>query len=256
MSRTITGMEVIFLGTGTGIPGNGRRPTSILFREGPETLLVDLGPGTVTTLVNEGIALSSLRAVVLTHFHLDHCADLGALFFAMKYGLPTRMAPLQILGPRGLSQWFHRLQSLYGPQIEVSFPVQIREVSPGTHERLGSLHLQFWKNAHTPESLGLTIRHPSHTLIYTSDTEFSTSWISALPRGADLLITECSLPFRVPGHLTPEDAGRVADHLHVRALMLVHLYPLLSSAEAVQRARKHYAGPIQVPWDGFRLILP
>ncbi len=93
-------------------------------------------------------------------------------------------------------------------------------------------------------------------VIYTSDTEFSEAWVQQLPQHPEVLITECSLPFRVPGHMIPEEAGQVAQRIHAQSLYLVHLYPLLSPAEAVRRARKTYQGPIEVPTDGFRLLVP
>ncbi len=249
-------MEILFLGTGTGIPGNGRRPTSVAIREGSETLLIDVGPGTITTFGNEGFSLADLRAVILTHFHLDHCSDLGALLFAMKHGLPQRTRPLHLWGPSGLRVWLDRLRALFGSQIDVPFDLHVHEVTPPSRAILGPFQCQFWKTQHTDHSLGVIVEVEGRKVIYTSDTEFSEAWVQQLPQHPEVLITECSLPFRVPGHMIPEEAGQVAQRIHAQSLYLVHLYPLLSPAEAVRRARKTYQGPIEVPTDGFRLLVP
>src|SRR6185295_4814412 len=68
---------------------------------GPVTLL-DCGPGTIRNLAGAGIALSEVRRVVLSHYHLDHCLDLFALAFARHNPALGEVGEIELVGPRGL----------------------------------------------------------------------------------------------------------------------------------------------------------
>ena len=71
-------MRVTILGSGTAVPVADRFPAGYLVRAGGTTLLLDLGPGTLRRLAQTGVGLEAIDAVLLTHYHTDHCADLAA----------------------------------------------------------------------------------------------------------------------------------------------------------------------------------
>jgi ribonuclease BN (tRNA processing enzyme) len=74
-----------------------------------------------------------------------------------------------------------------------------------------------------------------------------------LARGADLLVLECANPFKVPGHLTPEEAGHVAAQAGVKRLVLSHFYPPCDEMDVVALAAKKFTGEIIRAEDGMRL---
>ena len=59
----------------TGVPG--------VVRAAGQHVLVDCGPGALRRLAQAGVGLHAVDAVLLTHYHTDHCADLAALLFAL-----------------------------------------------------------------------------------------------------------------------------------------------------------------------------
>lgn len=69
-------IEVTLLGTGSPIPDARRAGPSTLVRAGGQTFLVDCGRGVQQRLTAAGAAASGLSALLLTHLHSDHIADL------------------------------------------------------------------------------------------------------------------------------------------------------------------------------------
>lgn len=93
-------------------------------------------------------------------------------------------------------------------------------------------------------------------MVYSGDTDFSENLID-LARGADLLICEAAFPseFKVPGHLTPPEAGTIAARAGVRSLVLSHLYPECDQADMVAQCRQTWSGPLTLAEDLMRVDL-
>ena len=62
-----------------------------------------------------------------------------------------------------------------------------------------------------------------------------------LARGADLLVLEAANPFKVPGHLTPAEAGRLAAQAGVARLLLTHFYPPCDAVDVVALAAQEFS---------------
>ena len=75
----------------------------------------------------------------------------------------------------------------------------------------------------------------------------------SLAKGADLLILEASNPFKVAGHLTPEEAGRLAAQAGVGRLVLTHIYPPGDAVDPAAQAALYFSGEITAAEDGLRL---
>ena len=82
------------LGSGTAVPVRDRFPAGYLVRIGTFRALVDLGPGVLRRLPALGLDLDAIDAVLLTHYHTDHCADLAALLFGFATNLRTLLTNL------------------------------------------------------------------------------------------------------------------------------------------------------------------
>ena len=89
-------------------------------------------------------------------------------------------------------------------------------------------------------------------LVYSGDTDWSDTLIE-LARGADLFILEASNPFKVPGHLTPWEAGHLAAQAGVPRLVLTHIYPPGDEVDLVAETRRNFSGEIIQAEDGLRV---
>ena len=95
-------IEVTLLGTGSPIPDARRAGPSTLVRAGSQTFLVDCGRGVQQRMTAAGVAANGLTALLLTHLHSDHIADLGDLIITRWVTTFTpEPNPLRIIGPPG-----------------------------------------------------------------------------------------------------------------------------------------------------------
>jgi ribonuclease Z len=94
-------IEITLLGTGSPAPDPDRAGPATLVRAGEQIFLVDCGRGVLQRLAAVGVGPSGLTALLLTHLHSDHIADLGDLIISgwiTNFGTPK---PLVIVGPPG-----------------------------------------------------------------------------------------------------------------------------------------------------------
>ena len=109
-----SGLEVIALGTG-GPAATGRASSGfVVALNGTPRVLVDAGGGSFARLSELGLSLDDLDVVLLTHLHIDHCADVPAFFKAR--GISHRGPyTFRVFGPSGagvypsVSQWIKLL---------------------------------------------------------------------------------------------------------------------------------------------------
>lgn len=151
MGRTIT-IDLHYLGR-AGIISVFAAPTGdggfVLLDSGPASTLPALEQGVEAA----GLALGNLRAVLLTHVHLDHAAAAGTLsrrtgceVWAHPDGLAHLRDPGERLLPSALRLYGSRLEVLFGTMESVPAR-RLRAVEHGAAIRLGSLELTGW---HTP----------------------------------------------------------------------------------------------------------
>jgi ribonuclease BN (tRNA processing enzyme) len=241
-------MEIQFLGTGTGIPHRDRASPSIFLNLGETRILLDIGPGTLRQMARASIELNDIDIIFITHFHIDHIADLPSFLFASKYEENPRRKELLILGPKGLRSLYTNLVKLYGHQVSGGdYEIEIVELIPEA-EFGKSWKVKAFKTYHREESIGFRFENEGKIFVYTGDTDYDSSLFTPLS-SADLLAIECSLPYKSKGHLSPEWAGRIAQGAGVKRLALIHLYPIMDGREAKDRASLYYRGEVIVPND-------
>lgn len=91
-------MKFKFLGTGQ--LATKRRCTSFIVND---SILFDIGNGTVAGLIENGLDVSNIKVIVISHFHADHFGDIVYFFHRRSIqGLTDKQ--LMIIGPKGLKQ--------------------------------------------------------------------------------------------------------------------------------------------------------
>lgn len=92
------------LGSGGPIADDNRASSGyLLWLNGESRLLIDAGGGTALRFGEANGDFEQLQAVVLTHLHTDHSADLPALLKSSYFS--ERTAPLPVIGPGGNNRW-------------------------------------------------------------------------------------------------------------------------------------------------------
>ena len=249
------------LGTGTVALSPARGCAGYVVQTDDALLLMDCGSGVTRRLAELGIEWQSITHIAITHFHLDHYADLPTLLYAFRYGmLPVRSAPLQIIGPVGTRALFDKLAAVYGAFMTAPvFPQTIHEIEPGGSVDLAAgpptrrpANLSAFKVPHTAESVAYSISLGGRRLVYTGDTGVSPE-LGEWAKGCDLLVAECSLPaaMAIPEHLTPEQVGELGRAAQPGMLALTHFYPPVEQVDVYGIVRRCYAGPLTLAHDGW-----
>ncbi|QPL46831.1 ribonuclease Z [Halomonas sp. A40-4] len=115
-------MNILFLGTSAGVPTKQRNVSGVALREskGKGWYLIDCGEGTQHQVLHTKLSLNSLKAILITHVHGDHCYGLpGLLASAAMNG---REAPLTIVAPAGIKAWLDA--TCEATQLSLPFDVE------------------------------------------------------------------------------------------------------------------------------------
>lgn len=252
---------VTILGSGTCVPSLKRSACSVMITTGSSRIVLDCGPGTMRRLTETKTAVTDVSHVFFSHFHPDHTGELATFLFANKYpDRDRREQPLTLIAGKGFLDFFNNLKSVYGRWIELP-PERFHlfEMDSGTKNSMefSDFSVESIPVEHNPESLAYKITGPDgKTVVYSGDTDFSENLIE-LARGVDLLICEAAFPeaFKVPGHLTPPEAGTIAEQAGVRSLVLTHLYPECDQVDMIAECRQTWSGPLVLAEDLMTIAL-
>ncbi len=250
-------MRLTVIGCSGSFPGPGS-PASCYLLETEDAdgrtwrVLLDLGSGALGPL-QQHVPVGELDAVLVSHLHPDHFADLCGLFVALRYdpaGGPTRRVP--VYGP---PDTLARLEGAYGADEHGSMAevYDVRAWSDGLQVRLGPLTVTARRVDHPVPAFGLRVEQDGAVLAYTGDSD-SCPALTELATGAGLLLAEASF---VEGrdtvrgiHLTGQRAGQLAAGAGAAALVLTHIPVWTDPAVVLAEARGAYRGPVAVARPG------
>jgi len=212
-----------------GAPAGGAC-SGYLVRTAQSTLWLDCGNGTLANLQRHGL-VEDLTALVITHWHPDHCADIYGLHVLLKYGLGRSGVP--VYAPEGTEA---RLATLVDGDWGGIFAWSA--VGDGDATGVGDCDLRFSRTAHPPPTMAVEVSADGKRLVYTADT--GPDWSpEAFGPGADLVLSEASFqgnsgPVGANAiHLAARQAGERAQAAQARRLMLTHLWPGLDPNASV-----------------------
>ncbi|RKD24341.1 hypothetical protein BEP19_08065 [Ammoniphilus oxalaticus] len=235
-------MKLTCLGQWGAYPKAGSANSSFLLEEDHFHLLIDCGSGVLAQL-QRVLAIEQLDALILSHYHHDHVADLGCLQYAMmiQKQLGYRNKALPIYGHGVGDSKFHSLtykQYTEGLRIVAEESVKI-----------GPWKIEFQPTRHTAYCLAIKFIGSKRTLVYSGDTGWSDELIE-FARGADTLICEASLyeeqHGQVPGHLTAREAGQIAAASGVKQLILTHFPHYGDHRELRAQAQAVFSGELEL----------
>lgn len=250
MGREGVLMKVTCLGCWGAYPAAASANSAFLLEENDFRLLIDCGSGVLSQL-QRVIRIDQLDALLLSHYHHDHMADMGCLQYAMMIQnlLGHRKQALPIYAHGEGENLFHTLtykEFTSGNRIFAHRPVQI-----------GPWSVDFCPTNHPAYCLAIKIISPTITLVFTADTGWSDK-LASFCQEADVLICEASLYKEqkrlVQGHLTSEEAGLLAASTKAKQLILTHLPHYGDRGLLVKEAQEVYSGSVllaeeQMQWN-------
>ncbi|MBE4910404.1 ribonuclease Z [Bacillus luteolus] len=123
-------MEIVFLGTGAGVPAKERNVTSIavqLVEERGATWLFDCGEATQHQILHTSIRPRRIEKIFITHLHGDHIFGLPGLLGSRSFQGGDSL--LTIYGPKGIKEFID--VSLRVSSTHLRYPIEVVEIEEG-----------------------------------------------------------------------------------------------------------------------------
>lgn len=242
-------MKLIILGSGTCVPSLKRNAPGYYLEAGDCRLIVDCGSGTLLQLERAGKSYRDIDAVLLTHLHPDHFADLMPLIHAL-IATPgfKRRRKLSVIGPEGLRRYYDlAIASIIG-SIR-SFSISVKEIEKSL--MLGPITISAMRTVHSDSSIAYRFEDGEKALVYTGDAAYDAGLVD-ISKGADVLVIDASYPesMKVKNHLTVRECGFVAEKAGVKRLILSHIYPVdVTDKERLRECREIFKGDLSLAYD-------
>ena len=94
-------LKVVVCGSRSPLPSPGRAEACILVEAGDDIYIFDLGNGSMDNLTQYQVPWPNVKAVLITHMHSDHIADLPDAH--LQSWVQGRNSPLMVYGPEGIN---------------------------------------------------------------------------------------------------------------------------------------------------------
>ena len=250
-------------GSRSPIPSPGRAETCILISAGEDLFVVDIGDGSNDNLRSWNINFRNIEAVLITHLHSDHIADLPGLH-QNAWVIGERSSKLKVFGPEGVDQFTQGIEMAYAhdyvfrnehhgdavaPLEFAGFDTSVIDLNNPVIFDNGELKITAFRVVHEPiePALGFKFSYKGRSIVITGDTSYTQSVIdnsmnadvlfheaqanhmlavmekSLMSRGAELLATV--LDDITTYHTTLVEAAEIANEANVKKLFFYHLTP-------------------------------
>ncbi|WP_429971334.1 MBL fold metallo-hydrolase [Fructilactobacillus sp. Tb1] len=212
-------MKLTVLGYYGGFPYQNIGTSGYLIQSGDFNLLLDCGSGVLMSLENQLDPLQ-LNAVVLSHYHADHIADVGVLQYYWQLHVKRyKTSVLPIYG--------HTLDSINFDKLDWPDSTKKMVFEEGKTSKIGPFELSFTKTVHPVPAFAIRIREieTDKTIVYTADSRYF-SGLTDFSKHADLLIADTNFFSAKTGpiwHMTSTEVGTLANDANVKELMISHL---------------------------------
>ncbi|OBE93272.1 ribonuclease Z [Mycolicibacterium elephantis] len=248
-------IEVTLLGTGSPIPDANRAGPSTLVRTGGQTFLIDCGRGVQQRMTAAGAGANGLAALLLTHLHSDHIADLGDLIISRWVTTFTPdQPPFPIIGPPGTAEVVDATLKAFGFDIGYRLahhddltsppPVEVHEYTDGVVWDHDGVTITAAPTDHRPvaPTIGFRVEHADASVVLAGDTVPCES-LDKLAAGAGALVHTVirkdlidALPMQrlrdiCDYHSSVEEAAATAARAGVGILILTHYVPAIEPGQ-------------------------
>ena len=252
-------LKVVVCGSRSPLPSPGRAESCVLVEAGNDIYIFDLGNGSVNNLTQYQIPWPNVKAVLITHMHSDHMADLPDAH--LQSWIQGRTAPLKVYGPEGINLVTKGFELAYSadyqyrsdhhgddmlPMSIAGFDaIQITDNQLIPNDTPGLEILPFVVDHHPVNSaFGFKISYKGRTVVISGDTIHDGS-VQKYSKDVDLLIHSAisiDIVERMRGfapipqmdkilfdiqdyHTTIKEAGEISRDANVKHLLIYHSIP-------------------------------
>jgi ribonuclease Z len=273
-------IEVTLLGTGSPIPDPNRAGPATLVRAGGQVFLVDCGRGVLQRAAAVGVGAANLSALLLTHLHSDHIAELGdVLITSWVSNFAPDPAPLHIIGPPGTAEVVEATLEAFGRDIGYRIahhadlnappPIEVHEHTEGPVWDRDGVTIRIGPTDHRPvaPTIGFRVEFDGASVVLAGDSVPCAS-LDELSSGADALVHTAirkDILDQVPQqrvrdvcdyHSSVQEAAATAARAGVATLILTHYVPAIAPGQEEQwraLAATEFSGQIELGDDLHRV---
>ena len=235
-------MKLTVIGFWGGYPKVNAASTGYLLEHDGYKVLIDCGSGVLAKLQNV-VEPDELDAVIISHYHPDHIADIGVLQHArlIQGYLGKTMSNLPIYGHEFDPYEYQKLT-----YKEITKGIAYR---PDELLSIGPFQVSFLKTDHPVPCYAMRFEADGKVFVFTGDSAYKEEFIT-FSRDADVLLCECNFYAyqngKSAGHMNSLDAGRVAEAAKAKQLILTHLPQYGNLDDLISEASREYSGIIRL----------
>ncbi|NGZ74087.1 MBL fold metallo-hydrolase [Saccharibacillus alkalitolerans] len=236
-------MRMQIMGFWGGFPREGGATAGYLIDTGQGKILLDCGSRVASRLAGYA-SVEQLDAVLLSHLHYDHMADLGVLqYAAASAGRNGRMRrPLALYAPGDPSGMLLHWDGAY---------TERHQIDEGRALEIAGAKIEWIPVRHTVPCYAVRIAFGGKVLVYSADTAYCEPLIE-LAREADIFLCEATIcegsgHSTGAGHMDARQAGMIAQQAGVKKMVLVHLPGDGDFERMLKEASAHFTGKVELP---------
>jgi len=286
-------LKVVVCGSRSPLPSPGRAESCVLVEAGDDIYIFDLGNGSVNNLTQYQVPWPNVKAVLITHMHSDHMADLPDAH--LQSWIQGRTSPLKVYGPEGINLVTKGFELAYSADYQYRNEHHGDDMLPMSIAGFNAIQIinnQFIPNDtpgleilpfvvdHYPvnSAFGFKISYKGRTVVISGDTIHDGS-VQKYSQDADLLVHSAisiDIVERMRGiapipqmdkilfdiqdyHTSIEEAGEIARDANVEHLLIYHSIPTPRNALMERVFFRPIEGVFEnysLSDDGTRVIMP
>ena len=286
-------LKVVVCGSRSPLPSPGRAESCVLVEAGDDIYIFDLGNGSVNNLTQYQVPWPNVKAVLITHMHSDHIADLPDAH--LQSWIQGRTSPLKVYGPEGINLATKGFELAYSADYQYRNEHHGDDMLPMSIAGFNAIQIinnQFIPNDtpgleilpfvvdHYPvnSAFGFKISYKDRTVVISGDTIHDGS-VQKYSQDVDLLVHSAisiDIVERMRGiapipqmdkilfdiqdyHTSIDEAGEIARDANVEHLLIYHSIPTPRNALMERVFFRPIEGIFEnysLSDDGTRVIMP
>ncbi len=251
-------MQITILGKSPSWPDAGGACSGYLVETPRTSILIDCGSGVFGKL-RERVDYAEIDAIVISHFHGDHCLDLMPYAYALTYSprwSKTNPPPRpRLIVPEGGGEVLCTVAGALGPRDAIIEAFDVGEYQPDAALKVGDFTLHFCAVPHYVPTFAISVTADGDEgrFCFGADCAPNQKLID-FADGSDLLLIEATL--REPeddeprGHLTATEAGEHGRAANVGRLVITHIPDELDQELSVAQASEAFGAEVTLAAEG------
>lgn len=242
-------MKLTVIGSAGSYPAPGRACSSYLVQSENTRILLDLGNGALSRLYQE-TKPGDIGAVILSHAHMDHCADFVGLYHYLKFASPPEK-PIPLFAPGDV---LDKMEYLVGPEFSDGTVFTATKVEGGDVAMVDQVIVKFYRANHPVPTIISRLSDHGSSMCYGADGDLSTELEEACDK-VDLLLGESTWVDKTSTHpkglhLDANELGALAHSAKVKRLIVTHVAYPFNRDTLMEKIARQFTGMLQLANDG------